>query len=128
MNCNFYLIWNKNMVEYVYIGSAIIDNAPNYPINIKKELNISKININSIKLNKLIEEYNINKINHLFICTEEYDYDILICYDFKIKPFKITFGIAHMNEDKFINLSNKLIENNYKITKTDNTETEFELS
>lgn len=111
----------------------IIDHIINFPDNIKKQLNIGKINIDCITLNVLIEEYNINKIDHLLIDTEGHDYDILMCYDFKIKPLKITFEIAHMDGyltigKKFIELSKKLIENNYKMTKIDNQDAEFELS
>jgi len=111
----------------------IIDHIENLNNNIKKQLQIGKTNIDCITLNKLIEEYNINKIDYLLIDTEGHDYDILMCYDFKIKPLKITFEIAHMDGflkigNKFIELSNKLINNGYKMTKINKEDAEFELS
>ena len=56
-----------------------------------------------------------------------------MCYDFKIKPLKIIFEIAHMDGflkigKKFIELSNKLIDNGYKMTKIDDQDAEFELN
>lgn len=111
----------------------IINHIKNFPDSIKKQLQIGKTNIDCITLNKLIEEYNINKIDYLFVDTEGHDYDILMCYDFKIKPLKITFEIAHMDGfltigNKFIELSNKLINNGYKMTKINKEDAEFELS
>jgi hypothetical protein len=56
-----------------------------------------------------------------------------MCYDFKIKPLKIIFEIKHMDGsfkigNKFIQLSSKLIDNGYKMTKINEEDAEFELS
>jgi FkbM family methyltransferase len=63
---------------------------------------VDKITVETKTLNTLIEEFNIESIENLFIDTEGHDYEILMDLDLtKLKPKNIWFENKHMDGVKF---------------------------
>jgi len=59
------------------------------------ELIIEKIIVETTTINEILKEYNISTIDLLQIDTEGHDYEIIMNYDFKIKPKVIQYEHCH---------------------------------
>ena len=97
-----------------------------------KEIITDKINVETTTINEIIRDYNIKEIELLHCDTEGHDYDILINFDFIIKPRKILFEHKHMDGIfsvgvKYENLTNYLKSHGYKYKYRTNEDTMFEL-
>ena len=93
---------------------------------------IDNIDVESITLNNLIDNYKINEIDLLHIDTEGHDYNILMNYDFKIKPKKILFEHKHTDGinkcgRKYNKILNKLYNLGYIFISKNTEDTLLEL-
>jgi FkbM family methyltransferase len=105
---------------------------PNHATRHIPQLKIDKIYVQTTTIDDIIEQYNIDKIDLLHTDTEGHDYNILINYSFKIKPIQIMFEHKHMDGlfsvgNKYIQLSNKLLELGYRKIYQNSEDTLFEL-
>jgi len=80
-----------------------------------------KIEVETTTLNNIVDEFKIKEIELLHIDTEGHDYEILMNYNFKIKPKTIIF--EHKHSDGFLKngirlktILNRLYSINYKLT------------
>jgi len=143
---------NKNIKDITFINKAVSDsikeidlyvpslknnfnNFPSYATQLSSvnedHINIhlpnlisEKIKVKTTTINDIIETYNIKNIDLLHTDTEGHDYDILMSYDFKIKPKYIMFEYKHIDGcfkvgKKLDLLLEKLFSLNYKIIKKD---------
>lgn len=89
--------------------------------------------VEKITLNRLVQNYNIKKLDFLVIDTEGNDYEILMNFDFDLlKPLYIQFEHKHIDGFKTCNrnykkLTEYLVENNYKLVYNDDFDSLFEL-
>lgn len=95
--------------------------------------NVTEIEVECITLNKLILDNNIIDISLLHIDTEGHDIDILLSYDFTIKPRTIIFENAHTDGTrkrgkKYTDFINIVKEKGYCIHKETKTDTTLVLS
>jgi FkbM family methyltransferase len=93
---------------------------------------VDKIIVETTTLNQIVKEFNISHIDILQIDTEGHDYDILMSYDFHVKPKQIIFEFAHMDGVhkrgiKYNELINKLYSLGYTITNQFEMDTYLEL-
>lgn len=72
-----------------------------------KGLITEKIKVPTTTINSIIKENKITEIELLHTDTEGHDYEILMNYDFSIKPKKIMFEHKHM--DGFLKVGNRYI-------------------
>lgn len=77
----------------------------NHAINHIKGIITEKIKVPTTTINNIIKEHKICEIELLHIDTEGHDYEILMNYDFIIKPKKILFEHKHM--DGFLKVGKK---------------------
>jgi FkbM family methyltransferase len=82
---------NNDFSKLPFWASQISSINPNHALKIIPNLIIDKIKVNTTTINDLINNYKIDKIDLLHMDTEGHDYDIIMNYDFKIKPEKILF-------------------------------------
>ena len=95
-------------------------------------LQVEKIIVKTTTVNEIVKEYGIYEIELLHTDTEGHDYNILMAYDFKIKPRKIMFEHKHIDGlfcvgSKYMELSNRLTSLGYKKVHQDTEDTTFEL-
>ena len=122
----------NNFQEYPYWASQLSSVNSEHIKNHLPTLITEDILVESTTLNKIIEEYNIEKIDLLHIDTEGHDYYIIMDYNFNIKPRQIMFEHAHMDGFLIHNQKyNKLIEHlnklGYTIIYKDTEDTVVEL-
>jgi len=91
-----------------------------------------KITVKTTTINEIIKDCNITTIDLLHTDTEGHDYEILMDYDFIIKPAKIMFEHKHMDGflkrgARFDILINKLHSLGYRIVYTCVDDTVMEL-
>jgi FkbM family methyltransferase len=84
---------------------------------------VDKVKVKTTTLNQIVKEYDIKNIDILQIDAEGHDYDILMDYNFDIKPKKIIFEFFHIDgvykcNKKYKELINKLKSLGYIIIKT----------
>ena len=96
-------------------------------------LQVEKIIVKTTTVNEIVREYNISEIDLLHTDTEGHDYNILMAYDFNVKPRKIMFEHKHIDGlfcvgSKYTELSNRLISLGYKKVHQDTEDTTFELT
>ena len=96
------------------------------------DLITEKINVKTTTINEIIKEYNIKEIGILHTDTEGHDYDILMNYDFTIKPKYVLFEHKHMDGiftvgKKYEQLKKFLEKHGYKYNNSDSEDTIFEL-
>ena len=95
------------------------------------EKDIEEINIKILVFNDLIEKYNINEIEYLFIDTEGHDYQIIKSIDFdRIKINKIKFEYKHLDntfkfEERLFELREMFSLLNYEESDIDNENITF---
>lgn len=65
---------------------------------ILRDVPISKACVDAVTLNSFVLKHNITDIGFLQIDTEGYDADILLSYDFCVKPQVIQFEYVHIEE------------------------------
>ena len=97
-----------------------------------KDLITEKITVETTTLNEIIKDHNIKEIELLHTDTEGNDYNILMSYNFIIKPCKILFEHKHMDGiwkvgEKYKQLKLFLEEHNYKLKYKEGEDTMFEL-
>jgi len=114
------------------LGSVNPNHILGHNNSIVKNLIIEKIMVKTTTINEIVKEYNITQIELLHTDTEGHDYEILMNYNFEIKPKYIMFEHNHMDGLrrvglKYIELSNRLISLGYKKIHQDNEDTIFEL-
>lgn len=90
------------------------------PQNGLENLKMETIQVPSTTLNSIISDHQISSIHTLQIDTEGHDYDILMHYDFVIKPRKIIFEHVHMPLDNYQKLEEKLDNLGYEFDSIDN--------
>jgi len=98
-----------------------------------KNLITEKIKVKTTTINNIIETYNIKNIDLLHTDTEGHDYNILMSYDFIIKPKYIMFEYKHIDGcfkvgEKLDILLNKLFLLNYKIINKDTEDITLKLN
>lgn len=92
-----------------------------------------EITVECITLNTLLEDYNIEYIDTLIVDTEGHDYEILMDYNFIIKPFNLIFEHKHLDGPgdnsgpRTKKLLKKLSDIGYKIAKHDHENLYLEL-
>jgi len=94
---------------------------------------VDKITVKCKTINQIINEYNIDIIDSLYIDTEGHDYDILMELDLsKVKPNNIIFENKHMDgtnsylltdRPKYNYLLNYLYRNSYKLVEENSEDT-----
>ena len=94
---------------------------------------VDEIKVPCFTLNTLIEDHNIGHIEHLLVDTEGHDYDILMAYDFTIKPKNITFENKHtdgilVRGEKYKELLKKFENIGYRIILEDSEDTSLQLN
>lgn len=115
--------------QYPAYASQLASINPDHINELMPGLITETIEIPCISLNSLIKNYKIKEIDFLCIDTEGHDYEILMNFDFLVKPKKITFEHKHMDGVKqcgkrYQTLLKKLYNKNYKLlskTKEDTT-------
>jgi siderophore synthetase component len=122
----------NNFQEYPFWASQLSSVNSNHIKNHIPNLITEEIIVDTITLNKIIEEYNIEKIDLLHTDTEGHDFHIIMNYNFKIKPTQIMFEHKHMDGFLIHNQKfNKLIEHldklGYSIIYKDTEDTVVEL-
>ena len=95
--------------------------------------NVTEIEVECITLNKLIFDNNIIDISLLHIDTEGHDIDILLSYDFTIKPRTIIFENAHTDGThkrgkKYTDFINFIKDKGYYIHKETKQDTTLKLN
>lgn len=95
------------------------------PRNGFEKLKMDTIQVTSATLNSIISEYQISSIHILQIDTEGHDYDILMHYDFEVKPQKLVFEHVHTPFDKYQQLEDKLYDLDYEFDSIDNENVVF---
>lgn len=92
-----------------------------------------KITVETTTLNEIIKDHNIKDIELLHTDTEGEDYNILMSYNFIIKPCKILFEHVHMDGirapvgKKYQELKVFLENHNYKLKYKDGEDAMFQL-
>jgi hypothetical protein len=96
------------------------------------ENDIEEIDVKILVFNDLVEKYNINEIEYLFIDTEGYDYQIIKSIDFnEIKINKVKFEYKHLDdtfkfEVRLSELREMFSQLNYKESDIDSENITFE--
>ena len=123
-NNNFDEINNNNASFVKELGSL---NKLHIDAHKLDKFNINNINkeeiiLNTITINDIINDYNVNSIDFLHIDTEGYDYDILMSLDLThVKPKKIMFEHTHINgtfnfcKTRYLDLINHFKHHNYNV-------------
>jgi len=113
------------------LSSVYSDHISHYKIrnpNIPYEnLVMHNIKVPATTLNEIIKEYQISSIELLQIDTEGHDYDILMHYDFVVKPQKIIFEHKHIPTQLCNQLVGKLFEMGYRFISFDSENAVFVL-
>lgn len=122
----------NNFQEYPFWASQLSSVNSNHIKNHIPNLITEEIIVETTTLNKIIEEYNIEKIDLLHTDTEGHDFNIIMNYNFNIKPRQIMFEHKHMDGFLIHNKKfNKLIEHldklGYSIIYKDTEDTIVEL-
>jgi FkbM family methyltransferase len=86
----------------------------------EKEVDLDIIWVKCTTIKKVLQTFNINSIDWITIDTEGCDYEILMNYDFFIKPKYISFEHLHMDGfkrtgEKYEKLIKFLIEKGYEV-------------
>ncbi len=89
-----------------------------------EDLIMETITVPTTTINDIINEYHINELFLLNIDTEGHDYEILMNYDFKVKPSILIFEHSHMDGITFLGpnyqyLKNKLESFDYFLLSVD---------
>lgn len=110
------------------LGSINSDHAKGHICN----LMVEKIIVKTTTINEIVQENNIDEIDLLHTDTEGHDYNILMAYDFNVKPRKVMFEHKHIDGlfrvgKKYEELSDRLISLGYKKVHQDMEDTIFEL-
>jgi len=95
-------------------------------------LQVEKIIVNTTTVNRIVSEYGIGEIELLHTDTEGHDYNILMGYDFRIKPRRVMFEHKHIDglcrvDRKYRELSDRLESLGYKKVHMDTEDTTFTL-
>lgn len=117
---------SKQMQWQWGVSSVIKSHPGNHWGQIKK---VNEIDVECITLSKLVEENNLTSIDLLQIDTEGHDLEILLAYDYAIKPKNIVFENAHTDGtrrrgENYENFIKFIEEKGYEVveeTKTDTT-------
>ena len=111
----------KNKFEnFPFWASQLSSVNPNHIKDHIKELITEEITVPTTTINQIIKENKVKDIYLLHIDTEGHDFEILMSYNFNIKPQKITFEKKHMGGTfktgkNYITLINKLTSLDYSI-------------
>lgn len=105
---------NNNFKEFPFFVPQLISINPNHIHNHQirnpninyDNLIIDKITVPTTTLNNIIDEYNITDLQLLNVDTEGHDYDILMNYNFKVKPNMIIFEHDHMDNIQYSQKNN----------------------
>lgn len=95
-------------------------------------LMVEKIVVKTTTVNEIVREYNIDEIELLHTDTEGHDYNILMSYDFCVKPKKIMFEHKHIDGlfrvgEKYRELSDRLVSLGYSKVFQDTEDTTYNL-
>jgi FkbM family methyltransferase len=93
---------------------------------------VDQIVVKTTTVSEIVKEYNIGEIELLHTDTEGHDYNILMSYDFSVKPKKIMFEHKHIDGlfrvgEKYRELSDRLVTLGYSKVYQDTEDTTFEL-
>jgi len=93
---------------------------------------VDKITVQTTTINEIVKQYNITEIDLLHTDTEGHDYNILMNYDFAIKPRQLLFEHKHMDGiftvgNKYNTLTNRLSSLGYSQKYQTSEDTMYEL-
>lgn len=98
--------------------SMILDHVIKH-IQFFKNGNIESFQVPCLTIDKLFDKYNIKDLDILFIDTEGMDGEILLSIDFtQYNINRIEFESVHLSTDILNQITNKLLSNGYRNTKT----------
>ncbi len=112
---------NNDFSRFPLWASQLASVNPNHISGHLKDLITEKINVETTTINDIINDYNITDLDLLHTDTEGHDYDILMAYDFSIKPKYIMFEYKHLDGcftcegPRLQTLLNKLQNLNYQV-------------
>ena len=90
-------------------------------------IKIDNIQVESITLDELIEQYNITSIDLLNTDTEGHDYEILMKFSFSILPKRVQFEQKHLGDERKRTLVKRIISFGYNLISEDTEDMVFAL-
>lgn len=110
---------SNDFTKLPFWASQLASVNPNHAKGHLPNLLVETIEVESITLDKLIQDYQVKNIDFLHTDTEGHDYNILMNYSFTIKPKRLMFEYKHMDGlykhgDKFKKLIQKLETMGYR--------------
>ena len=108
---------DNNYDKLPYWASQLSSSDPNHVKKHKLNMKVDECTVECEKLENILIQNKIMKIDLLHIDTEGHDYEILKGYNFTIKPRKIMFEHKHMDIEKYDELMDILKGHGYSIDK-----------
>ena len=115
-----------------YWASGLASVNPTHAITHIPSLLVDKIIVKTTTINEIIKDHNLTVIDLLQTDTEGHDYEILMHYDFCIKPSKLIFEHMHIDGTfnkgkKYYELMHKLYQLGYHVISTNHNDIIMEL-
>jgi len=123
---------SNNFDEFPWWASQLGSVHPHHATAHIPHLKVETIRVPCISLATLIQDHGLVDIDFLHLDTEGHDYDILMHYDFHVKPRSIMFESKHtdgtnVKGSKYETLMKKLESMGYVMVETNGEDTTVEL-